>query len=128
MKEVIKSDKAPAAIGPYSQAIKVPCGIVMFLSGIIPLDPTTMQVVGQTAAEQCTQIINNMKEVLRAGGADLSNVVKTTIFLADLSDFGAVNEVYAAYFDSNPPARSTIEVSRLPMDVKVKIEATAFLS
>ncbi len=128
MKEVIKSDKAPAAIGPYSQAIKVPCGTVMFLSGIIPLDPTTMQVVGQTAGEQCTQIMNNMAEILRAGGADLTNVVKTTIFLADLNDFGAVNEVYATYFDSKPPARSTIEVSRLPMDVKVKIEATAFLS
>ncbi len=127
MREVIKSDNAPAAVGPYSQAIKVPCGTVVFLSGVIPLDPGTMKVVGDTAAEQCKQIMKNMTEVLRASGADLTKVVKTTIFLADMDDFASVNEVYASYFDSDPPARSTVQVARLPLDVRVEIEAVAFL-
>ncbi len=127
MREVIKSDNAPAAVGPYSQAIKVPCGTVVFLSGVIPLDPGTMKVVGATAAEQCEQIMKNMTEVLRASGADLTKVVKTTIFLADMDDFASVNEVYASHFDSDPPARSTVQVARLPLDVRVEIEAVAFL-
>ncbi len=127
MREVIKSDNAPAAVGPYSQAIKVPCGTVVFLSGVIPLDPGTMKVVGDTAAEQCKQIMKNMTEVLRASGADLTKVVKTTIFLADMDDFASVNEVYASHFDSDPPARSTVQVARLPLDVRVEIEAVAFL-
>lgn len=127
MKEIIKTAKAPSAVGPYSQAVKVPCGTVLFLSGNIPLDPSTMEIVGKTAAEQCTQVMNNIAQVLKAGGADLSKVVKTTIFLTDMDDFGSVNEVYATFFDSNPPARSACEVSRLPKGVKIMIEATAFL-
>ncbi|UCD62995.1 MAG: RidA family protein [Candidatus Zixiibacteriota bacterium] len=127
MREVIKTDKAPAAVGPYSQAIKVPCGTVVFLSGVIALDPETMKIVGETAAEQCAQIMKNMGEVLKASGVDFSNVVKTTIFLADMDDFASVNEVYAAHFESDPPARSTVQVARLPLDVRVEIEAVAFL-
>lgn len=127
MREAVKTDKAPAAVGPYSQAIRVTCGQVVFLSGTIPLDPTTMKIVGETAAEQCTQIMKNMGEVLKASGVDFSNVVKTTIFLVDMDDFAAVNEVYAPYFKSDPPARSTVQVARLPLDVRVEIEAVAFL-
>lgn len=127
MREVIKTSKAPAAIGPYSQAIRVTCGKVVFLSAVIPIDPETKEIVGKTAGEQCRQVMDNIQQVLKAAGADLSNVVKTTIFLADLNDFGSVNEMYSTYFDFEPPARSTVEVSRLPMDVKIAIEATAFL-
>ncbi len=127
MREVIKTDKAPAAIGPYSQAIRVTCGKVVFLSGVIPLHPETKEIVGKTAGEQCQQVMDNISAVLKAAGANLSKVAKTTIFLTNLNDFGAVNEMYSTYFDSEPPARSTVEVSRLPMDVKVKIEAIAFL-
>jgi len=127
MREVIKTKKAPAAIGPYSQAIRVACGKVVFLSMVIPLDPETKEIVGRTAGEQCRQVMDNVSTVLKAAGADLSNVVKTTIFMANLDDFSSVNEMYSTYFDSEPPARSTVEVSRLPMDVKVAIEAIAFL-
>ncbi|UCE25971.1 MAG: RidA family protein [Candidatus Zixiibacteriota bacterium] len=127
MREVIKTEKAPAAVGPYSQAVKVPCGTVVFLSGVIPLDPETMKIVGESAAEQCEQIMKNMTEVLAASGVDLTKVVKTTIFLADMDDFAAVNEVYASHFGADPPARSTVQVARLPLDVKVEIEAVAFL-
>jgi len=127
VREVIKTSKAPAAIGPYSQAIRVTCGKVVFLSAVIPIDPETKEIVGKTAGEQCRQVMDNIQQVLKAAGADLSNVVKTTIFLADLNDFGSVNEMYSTYFDFEPPARSTVEVSRLPMDVKIAIEATAFL-
>lgn len=127
MREVIKTDKAPAAIGPYSQAIRVTCGKVVFVSAMIPLDPATKQIVGRTAGEQCRQVMDNLTQVLKAAGADIANVVKTTIFLTDLNDFIGVNEMYSTYFDSEPPARSTVEVSRLPMDVKVAIDAVAFL-
>ena len=127
MKQIIKTDKAPAAIGPYSQAVKVPCGTMLFCSGQIPLDPKTMEVVGTTAREQTRQVMDNLGAVLKEAGADFSNVVKTTIFLADMSDFIAVNEVYAAYFDDNPPARAAVQVARLPKDVRVEIEAIAVL-
>ena len=127
MKQIIKTDKAPAAIGPYSQAVKVPCGTMLFCSGQIPLDPKTMEVVGTTAREQTRQVMDNLGAVLKEAGADFSNVVKTTIFLADMSDFMAVNEVYAAYFDDNPPARAAVQVARLPKDVRVEVEAIAVL-
>jgi len=125
MKQIISTDKAPKAIGPYSQAVSVN-GFV-FCSGQIPLKPTGELESGDIKA-QTTQVLENLKAVLEAAGTTLENVVKTTIFLADMNDFAAVNEVYGSYFVSNPPARATVQVSRLPKDVKVEIEATAFLS
>ncbi len=127
MKEIIKTDKAPSAIGPYSQAVKVSGGTMLFISGIIPLNPKTMEIVGKTAGEQCKQVMDNMGHVLKEAGGEYANVVKTTIYLSDLADFGPVNEMYGTYFDVNPPARATVEVSRLPKDVKIEIEAIAIL-
>jgi 2-iminobutanoate/2-iminopropanoate deaminase len=127
MKEIIKTDKAPAAIGPYSQAIKISGGSIVFLSGIIPLNPKTMEIVGKTAGEQCKQVMDNMGHVLKEAGGEYVNVVKTTIYLSDLADFGPVNEMYGTYFDVNPPARATVEVNRLPKDVKIEIEAIAII-
>ncbi len=127
MKKIIRTDKAPSAIGPYSQAVKVECGTMLFVSGVIPLNPATMEIVGQTAGEQCKQVMDNMAEVLKAAGGNFSSVVKTTIFLADMNDFAMVNDMYSTYFDAHPPARATVEVSRLPKDVKVEIEAIAVL-
>ncbi len=127
MKQTVRTDQAPAAIGPYSQAVKVGCGTMLFCSGQIPLDPESGAVVGSDARQQAKRVMENLGAVLRAGGADFSRVVKTTIFLTDLSDFVAVNEVYASYFETDFPSRSTVEVTRLPKDVKVKIEAIAML-
>ena len=127
MRVAIKTDKAPSAVGPYSQAIKVSCGTVVFLSGNIPLHPETKEIVGKTSAEQCKQVMDNIVQVLEAAGTDLSHVVKTTIFLTDLDSFGPVNEMYATYFDVDPPARTTAEVSKLPLGVKIMIDAVAFL-
>lgn len=127
MKEIIKTDTAPQAIGPYSQAIKMQCGQMLFCSGQIPLDPKTMQVVGKTASEQCQQVMDNITNLLKAAGADWTNVVKTTIFLTDMGDFGPVNDMYSTYVGINPPARSTVQVGRLPKDVKVEIEVIASL-
>jgi len=125
MREIIKTDQAPQAIGPYSQAIKVSCGRIVYCSGQIPLDPKTGQIVGQTSAEQCKQVMENIKELLAAAGSNLGQVVKTTIFLTDMSDFASVNEVYGSYFPWNPPARSTVQVCRLPKDVQIEIEVIA---
>jgi 2-iminobutanoate/2-iminopropanoate deaminase len=127
MKQPVNTDRAPAAIGPYSQAIKVSCQTLVFCSGQIPLDPKTGQIVGQTAAEQCRQVLENLKNVVAAAGGDLSKVVKTTVFLADMNDFVAVNEVYAGFFPTEPPARAAIQVARLPKDVRVEIEAVVAL-
>lgn len=127
MKKIVQTDLAPQAIGPYSQAVKVTCNETLYVSGTIPLNPQTMELVGSTAAEQCKQVMENLGEVLKAGNAKYSDVVKTTIYLTDMNDFAAVNEVYASYFSENPPARATVEVSRLPKDVKVEIDAIAFL-
>ena len=123
MKEIIVTAKAPKAIGPYSQAVKHN-GFV-FLSGQIPLHPESGEITGQTVEEQAERVLENMKSVLEAAGLSLSDVVKTTVFLKDLSAFPKINEVYGRYFGSNPPARSTVEVSRLPRDVQVEIEAIA---
>ena len=127
MKEIIQTNKSPKAIGPYSQAIKVSGSQMLFLSGNISLDPNTMELVGETAGEQCRQVMENISQVLKAGGADFSKVVKTTIYLADMNNFAEINEVYAGYFSEAPPARVTVEVSRLPKDVKVEIDAIAVL-
>lgn len=122
----VSSDLAPRAIGPYSQAIRK--GSFLFLSGQIPLDPTTMTVVGDTAAEQTERVMQNLAAVLAAGGAGFEDVVKATIFLADLEDFAEVNAVYGKRFEGMaPPARSTVQVSRLPRDVRVEIELVAVL-
>lgn len=124
-KEIIATPNAPQAIGPYSQAIKK--GGLVFCSGQIPLDPATGQVVAGGIAEQTTRVLENLKAVLEAAGAGLDSVVKTTVFVKDLAEFAAMNEVYATYFGSAAPARSTVEVARLPKDVSVEIEAIAFV-
>jgi 2-iminobutanoate/2-iminopropanoate deaminase len=122
----LSTEQAPKAIGPYSQAIRK--GSFLFLSGQIPLDPATMTVTGTTASEQAEQVMKNLEAVLAAGGASFGDVVKTTIFLIDLEDFAAVNAVYAQRFEGiEPPARSTVQVSRLPRDVRVEIEMVAIL-
>jgi 2-iminobutanoate/2-iminopropanoate deaminase len=127
MKQAIRTDMAPGAIGPYSQAIKAAAGTFLYCSGQIPLNPQTKEISGKTAAEQCRQVMDNIGGLLTAAGATYSHIVKTTIFLVDLNDFESVNAVYATYFDSEPPARSTVEVSRLPRDVKIEIETIAVL-
>ena len=123
--EVLHTDNAPAALGPYSQAIKA--GNLLFLSGQVPLDPATMEVVEGGIKEQATRSLTNLKNVLAEAGADFSNVVKTTVFIKDMNEFGALNEVYAEFFGENKPARSCVEVARLPKDVKVEIELIAVL-
>ena len=127
MKEVVKSDQAPAALGPYSQAIKVRGSTIVYCSGQIGLDPQTGSLAGETAIEQARRVMENLKAVIEAAGAHLSDVVKTTMYLTDMNDFAAVNEVYATYFTANQPARATVEASRLPKDAKVEIDATAVL-
>lgn len=124
-KQVISTTDAPAAIGPYSQAIRA--GNMLFVSGQIPLNPQMGEMVGTTAAEQARQVLNNLRAVLQSAGASLDNVVKTTIFLTDLGQFGEVNAVYAEFFPQNPPARSTVQVSALPRGAQVEIEAIAIL-
>lgn len=123
MKEIITAHKAPAAVGPYSLAIRQN-GFV-FLSGQIPLDPKTGQVVGGGIEEQTRRVLDNIAAVLEGAGLTVADVVKTTVFLKDMDSFSRMNEVYAGYFKDHPPARSTVEVARLPRDVEVEIEALA---
>ncbi len=125
MKETISTQSAPGAIGPYSQAVKV--NGMLFCSGQIPIDPATGEFVSSDVAEQTEQVLKNLAEVLKAGGASLDHVVKTTVFLADMNDFTAMNEVYGRYFDSNKPARATVQAARLPRDAKVEIDCIAVL-
>ncbi len=120
---VISSDAAPKAIGPYSQAIS--SGSIVFLSGQIPLDPLSGNIEGKTIEEQTEQVLKNLNAVLFAAGTDLSHVVKCTVFLADLLEFAAFNRVYGKFFPSNPPARSTVQVAKLPREAKVEIDAIA---
>lgn len=119
MKKVIHTDNAPKAIGPYSQAI-VHNGL-LYCSGQIPLHPQAMEIVGKTAAEQTEQVMKNLEQVLLAAGTTFDHAIKTTIFLADMGDFTAVNEVYGSRFTSNPPARETVAVRTLPKEVLVEI-------
>ena len=122
MKKVIATDKAPAAIGPYSQAIEV--NGMVYTSGIIPVDPATGNIPEGSVA-QAEQAFLNMKNLLEAAGTDISQVVKTTVFIQEMNDFGAINEVYAKYFTEPYPSRSCVEVARLPKDVMLEIEAIA---
>lgn len=124
-REVISTDKAPAAIGPYSQAIKA--GNFVFTSGQIPINPQTGELVKGDIKEQARQVLENLKAVLEAAGSGLDKVVKTTVFINDMGKFADVNEVYASYFTGDFPARSCVEVSRLPKDVAVEIEAVAIV-
>jgi 2-iminobutanoate/2-iminopropanoate deaminase len=123
VKEIIQTDQAPKAIGPYSQAIRT-SGFV-FASGQIPIDPETGQFVAGGIAEQTQQVIKNLSRVLEAAGSGLDRVVKTTVFLADMEEFAAMNEVYGKFFSAEPPARATVEAARLPRDARVEIEAIA---
>jgi len=122
--EMIKTENAPQAIGPYSQAIKV--GQFLFLSGSIPLKPDG-SLVTASVEEQTHQVFSNIKAILEQAGSSLDKVVKTTVFLKNMDDFGKVNEVYGTYFASHKPARSTVEVARLPKDVAIEIEAVALI-
>ena len=125
-RQIVQTDNAPAAIGPYSQANVA--GGFLFTAGQIPLDPKTMEIVGTTAAEQARQALTNAQAILEAAGYQLSDVVKATVFILDMGEFGNINEVYQTFFKSAPPARSVVEVSRLPKDVLVEIEMVAYRS
>lgn len=121
--EVISTPNAPAAIGPYSQAILA--GDTLYLAGQIAIDPATGELTPGTIEEETTLVLNNLSAVLEAAGMSLANVVSTTVFMADLAEFGAMNEVYATFFPENPPARATVQAARLPRDVKIEIAAIA---
>ena len=123
MKKVISTDKAPAAIGPYSQAIEV--NGMIFTSGVIPIDPATNTLVEGDITVQATQAIGNLAALLKEAGSGCENVIKTTVFIKDMNDFVKVNEIYATFFQGECPARSCVEVARLPKDVLIEIEAIA---
>lgn len=122
MKKVISTDKAPAAIGPYSQAIEV--NGMVFTSGVIPVNPATGEIPEGVEA-QADQAFKNMTELLKASGSDMGKVVKTTVFIKEMNDFGKINEIYAKYFSEPYPSRSCVEVARLPKDVLLEVEAIA---
>ena len=123
MRQVISTPSAPKAIGPYSQAIRA-AGF-LFLSGQVPLDPATGQMIEGDIGKQTERVLENLKGVVEAAGSSLDRVVKTTVYLKDIGDFAAMNEVYGRYFSTNPPARATVEVARLPKDARVEIELIA---
>jgi 2-iminobutanoate/2-iminopropanoate deaminase len=125
VREAVSPALAPKAIGPYSQGIKA--GSLLFVSGQVPLDPATGQIVAGDIAAQTHRVFQNIGEILKAGGASFDQVVRTTVFLADMDDFAAMNEVYATYFTSPAPARATVQVSRLPKDARVEIDVIASL-
>jgi 2-iminobutanoate/2-iminopropanoate deaminase len=124
-RQAVSTDGAPKAIGPYSQAIRV--GALLFVSGQVPIDPATGQLISGDIREQTGQVLSNVGEILKAAGGSLADVVRTTVFLADLNDFAAMNAVYATFFESPPPARSTVQAARLPWDARVEIDAIASL-
>ena len=125
MRQLVSADGAAKAIGPYSPGLKV--GRMLFLSGSIPLDPATGQLVAGDIGAQSSRVMENIKALLIAGGADFSHVVRTTVFMVDLGEFAAMNEVYAKYFSEPYPARSTVQVVRLPRDCRVEIDVIAML-
>lgn len=126
-KIVIKTDRAPGAIGPYSQGIKLDKLGLIFISGQIPSDPKTGELVSGEIGEKTQRVLENLKAILEEAGSGLDKVVKTTVFLKNMDDFPEMNQAYQKYFESDPPARSTIEVKRLPKDVDIEIEAIAYL-
>ncbi len=123
MRKTVQTEKAPAAIGPYSQAVR--SGGFLFCSGQIPVDPATGKMVGGGIEVQTERVLKNLSAILESGGASLESVVKTTVYLADLSDFPAMNKVYGTFFRENPPARATIEAAKLPAGALVEIDAVA---
>ena len=125
MIQPISTPSAPAALGPYSQAIRA--GQFLFVSGQVPIDPATGNLVTGTIADQARRALQNVGEILKAGGSSFSQVVRTTVYLADLADFPAMNEVYATFFTAPQPARSTIQAAKLPNDARVEIDVIAFL-
>jgi 2-iminobutanoate/2-iminopropanoate deaminase len=122
-KQVISTPNAPAAIGPYSQAVRA--GNLVFVSGQIPLDPATGQLVGGDIGVQTEQVLENLAAILEAAGSSLAQVVKATVYLRDLGEFGRMNEVYAKFFGENPPARATVQVARLPREAALEIDVVA---
>lgn len=122
-KQILYTNEAPAAIGPYSQAVRT--GNLLFVSGQIPLDAASGQLVSGTIAEETHQVMKNIQAILTAAGLSFEHIVKTSIFIKDMNNFAAINEVYAGYFSSNFPARETVEVARLPKDVRVEISVIA---
>ena len=125
MIQPISTPSAPAALGPYSQAIRA--GQFLFVSGQVPIDPATGKIATGTIADQARRALQNVGEILKAGGSSFSQVVRTTVYLADLADFPAMNEVYATFFTAPQPARSTIQAAKLPKDARIEIDAIAFL-
>ena len=125
MNKIISTDKAPKAIGPYSQAVKA--GNMLFVSGQVPFVPETMEIVEGDVKAQTAQSLKNVQAILAEAGLDFSHVVKSTVFIKDMNEFAAINEVYAEYFGENKPARACVEVARLPKDVKVEIEVIAVI-
>ena len=123
MKKEISTEKAPSAIGPYSQAVEV--GNMIFTSGMIPINPATGELVDGTVEEQAEQAISNLKNLLEAAGSSMDRVVKTMVFIRDMEDFAKINEIYAKYFTEPYPARSCVQAARLPKDVAIEIEAIA---
>ena len=123
MKQAVSSPDAPKAIGPYSQAVRA--GQLLFVSGQVPLDPATGQIVAGDIAAQTRRVFDNLGAVLKAGGRSFADVVRTTVFLADMNDFAAVNDVYGTYFSEPYPARATVQVARLPKDARVEIDLIA---
>ena len=126
MREAISTSEAPAAIGPYSQAIRA--GDLVFVSGQIPLDPSSGQLVDGGITEQTHRVLKNLDAILRAAGTSFSHVVKTTVYLSDMTDFATVNAIYAEYFPAPAPARATVQAARLPRDVKVEIDVIAHVT
>jgi len=126
MNEIISTENAPGAIGPYSQAVKT--GNLVFCSGQIPIDPKTGEFVSSYVDEQTEQVLKNLSAVLEAAGTSLDAVVKTTVFLADMGDFNSMNEVYGRFFRDNKPARATVQAARLPKDAKVEIDCIAVVA
>jgi len=125
MRQVVTAPDAPKAMGAYSPAIKA--GNLLFVSGQIPIDPSTGNLIQGDIAEQADQVMRNLTALLRAAGASFTNVVRTTVYLADMNDFAGMNEVYSRYIVDPPPARATVQVARLPRDVKIEIDAIAVL-
>jgi 2-iminobutanoate/2-iminopropanoate deaminase len=122
-RQIVVTDAAPKAVGPYSQAVWA--GDMLFCAGQIPLDPATGNMVAGGIVEQATRVLDNIRGLLKSQGLDFGNVVKATVFLSDMNNFAAMNEVYAKYFTKEPPARSTVQVARLPKDALVEIEVVA---